>query len=344
MVIKDKFIQLLFIILVSNILTISCQNIKMEQKFDWSATLSAPKEYPVQVYEGNIIAKDYQQSFTGFGDINTGWGNYAASVIMGPDLKSIPDTLNIAWHSYVNQKNFIGKWKLPKEQIQKLFEEGFVDSSTNKEITYTTIVIGLSPNGIAVLWLQGGARQIEVAHFVATEDVNLDISKIENAYMFEKEYNDIVLSDLNEQCNTIDRIKQKTYPALDVYEIFRNRYLWKPLIELPNGNKLNEFVLHTYNGEVEIDGPNTSGIAIDYQKRAIIKSISFSWIDDHNKKVADCWLENFNENEIIKAYGSFNENEKIDLIIKIVNNSKVNLLLKSNDKEIAIKNFKTIIE
>lgn len=344
MVIKDKFLQLLFIILVSNIFTISCQNIKMEQKFDWSATLSAPEEYPVQVYEGAIIAKDYQQSFTGFGDINTGWGSYAASVIMGPDLKNIPDSLNIAWHSYVNQKNFIGRWKLPKEQIQKMFEEGFVDHSTNKKMTYTTIVVGLSPNGLAVLWLQGGAKQVEVAHFVATEDMHLDVSKIENGYVFEKEYNDIVLSDLNEKFNTIDRIKQKTYPAIDIYDVFRKKYFWKPLIVLPNANKINAFVLHTYNGEIELDGSNTNGIAIDYQKRAIIKSISFSWIDEHNKKVADCWLENFNEEEIIRAYDNFTDSEKIDLIIKIEENSKVNLLLKSSDKEIAIKNFKTIIE
>lgn len=341
MVINNNFIKLLSLILVTNVVTSSCQNSKMEQTFDWSATLSAPEEYPVQVYKGEISAKDYNQSLNGFGTINYGWGNEGGTVVMGPDLKNIPDSLEVAWHSFVDQKNFEGKWALPKDEIRKLFEKGFIDYATNKKITYNEFIIGLAPNGLVVVWLSGAGNQIEVAHFKAKEVfVTIDTISEDSKPIFSEKYNTVVLSELNEKYNTVEKIKQNQYPKIDLYENYRVKYLWKPIIEFSEANDLSHFILHTYNGELETEQQQVP----NYKKRGVLKKMAFSWINKNSNTKISCWLENFDEGELFDAYKKFNVSEEINLIVKVISNSKVQIKLKSNSQEIEIKKFKTTIE
>lgn len=346
MVIKNNFIKLLILILVTNVLTSSCQNSKMEQTFDWSATLSAPEEYPVQVYKGEITAKDYKQSLVGFGTINYGWGNEGGTVVMGPDFKNIPESIEIAWHSFVDQKNFEGKWALPKEEISKLFEQGFIDHTTNKKNTYNQFIIGLAPNGLVVLWLSGVGKQIEIAHFKAKEvSVSMDTIPEDSKPIFSEKYNNVVLSELNEKFKTFDRIKQNAYPKIDLYENYRITYLWKPLVELSENGMLTNFVLHTYNGEIEIESSNKKEqLTTHFKQRGVLKYFVFGWMDKVQNKEMGCWLENFDESELFDAYKKFNVSEEINLIVKVISNSKVQIKLKSNSQEIEIKKFKTTIE
>lgn len=346
MAIKNNFIFLLCIILVSNVITTSCQNIKMEQKFDWSATLSAPEEYPVQVYRGEIIAKDYTQSLSGFGDIHYGWGEQGGTVVMGPDLKNIPDSLEIAWHSFVDQKNFEGKWALPKEDLIRLFEEGIIDKSTKKKSTYNKFIIGLAPNGLVVVWISVAGSQIEIAQFKAEEVfVNIETISEDSKPIFSKKYNDVVLSELNEKYKTFERIKQNDYPKIDLYEDYRIRYLWKPLVELPENEMLKDYVLHTYNGEVEVEFSNKKvQLNSHLKKRGVLKYFAFGWIDIVQNKEIGCWLEKFDETELFSAFKKFDLSEEVNLVVKVIDKSKVSIKLKSNSQEIEIKKFKVTIE
>ncbi|NHN27599.1 DUF2931 family protein [Flavobacterium jejuense] len=324
----------------------SCQNIKMEQKFDWSATLSAPKEYPVQVYRGEIIAKDYSQSLSSFGDIDYGWGEEGGTVVIGPDLKNIPDSLEIAWHSFVDQKNFEGKWALPKEELIKLFNEGIINKITNKKVTYNKFVVGLAPNGLVVVWLSSVRGQIEIAHFKAKEVfVNVETISEENKPIFSKKYNDVVLSELNEEHNTFERIKKNEYPKIDVYEGYRIKYLWKPLVELSENKMLINFVIHTYNGEIEIESSNKKEkLNINYEERGVLKYFAFGWIDKDQNKEVSCWVEKFDEDELFNAYKKFNTMEEINFIVQVIDKSKISIKLKSISQEIEIKKFKVTIE
>ena len=346
MAIKNNFKWLILIVVITNAINISCQDKKMEKKFDWSATLSAPEEYPVQVYRGEIIADDYTQSLTGFGPVSFGWGNQAGIVIMGPDLKNIPDSLDIAWHSFVDQKNFEGKWALPKEELTKLFNEGFTDMSTNQKVTYDTFLVGLAPNGSVVVWLAGLGNQIEVAHFKATEAfVNIETLADDSKSIFSKEYNDVVLEQLNEKFDTNERITSKTYPAITLYDKYRKLYDWKPEIALPNNSQLTNLVLHTYNGEIEIQGNDgKTKINIVDKKRAVLKKLSFRWEAKDDKSKASCWLEAFDEKELFEAYEKFDPSEQIVVSINVINDTKVSLKLKSKIREIEILKFNTTIE
>jgi hypothetical protein len=107
---KKISILLLFAVIIS-----SC----MEKKYEWSADISAPREYPIEVYTGAVGGAFFSQ-MGGF--TNAGWGN-AGSVdyIKAP----LPDRLDMTWLSYVDDKFYTGDWKLPTEKIQELFDEGF---------------------------------------------------------------------------------------------------------------------------------------------------------------------------------------------------------------------------
>ena len=315
-------------------------------KYDWSATLSAPEKYPAQVYRGSVIAKGYQQSLEGFGELADGWGIGSGSVVMGPDVKNLPERIEVAWHSFVDQSNYEGEWDLPKEKIAKLFDEGFIAKTTKKKSTYDTFTIGLAPNGLVVVWLSGAGSQVELAHF-RTQKILINAEDVtENSRpIFSKKYNDVVLSELNEKYNTFENIQHNKYPPIDLYEDYRKRYLWKPLVEFSEEYRLDDYVLHTQNGEIEINSSHVNENARDaYKERGILKYLAFSWVDREYKKIATCWLENFDEAELINAFGVFDEFEKIDLIIKNIASKNSAIVLKSETKEVEIKKFKKTIE
>ena len=319
------------------------QKMKGEKKFDWSATLSAPEEYPVQVYRGGVISKEYAQSLQGFGTVDYGWGKEGGAVVMGPDLKSIPDSLEIAWHSFVGQKNYEGKWDLPKEYITKLFDEGFKDKATNRKLTYDTFVVGLAPNGLVVVWLSGADNRIEVAHFKAQEVV-VDIDNITDRSkpIFSKKYNDVVLSDLNKRFNTFERIEKDDYPKKDLYENYRKRYLWRHSIVLPQGGKLDNLIFHLYNGEIK-SIVNDDLIFPKYKKEAVFKRCYFHWVDK-DQKMRGVWIEDFDDEELYRAYEELGNETQVDFIVKIVEPSSVIIFLKSDLREIEIKRYKKTME
>jgi hypothetical protein len=45
----------------------------------------------------------------------------------------IPNKLEFTWYSLVEKKFYTGKWALDKEKIEKLFKEGFTDTTGKKK-------------------------------------------------------------------------------------------------------------------------------------------------------------------------------------------------------------------
>ena len=71
-----KNIKIVTLFIFSVFFILSCQNKKMEEKYSWSGTISAPQEYPMEIYSGGIIANDFTYPFDAiWGTQNTGWGN-----------------------------------------------------------------------------------------------------------------------------------------------------------------------------------------------------------------------------------------------------------------------------
>lgn len=250
----------------------------MEKKYKWGAFISAPREYPVEVYTG-AAGNVYFSQMDGFS--NSGWGGLGRLDYINAPL---PEKLDMTWLSYVDNKFYTGEWKLPTEKIKQIFDEGFYYKSGDiVEIkSYKSLNIGLGPKGMVVVWAMGSGHQIEIARFQAHETtIDPKLISENEKYMFEKDYakdmltyNGTISKDLREQ------IQKYGYPPIEAYEAYRERYLWKPKVILPEGCHITSIYVKMCDGEKEdpYDRP------IDMKYRALPFTFEIEWSIDSGKK------------------------------------------------------------
>lgn len=323
-------------IIVITVLTIIMNSV-IEKKYEWSAVVSAPREYPIEVYTG--AAGGYFFSQMG-GFSNSGWGGGGIdNTIEAP----LPDRLDMTWLSYVDNKFYTGEWELPTEKIQQLFDEGYYSkrgSEPEKE-AYNNIQIGLAPKGIVVVWVCGIGRQVEVASFQAHE-TTIDPKLITESekYMFEKDYaKDMLLDDFVISKDVREQLKIYGFPPPEVYEAYREKYIWKPRIILPEGCRINSLNIKMCNGEIE----NPYDITLEQKPRAIPYEFEIFWYVGSGKnqhefvsriaftKDEKFWAKylqagggenempvDFNKNEIRQLFKQYiDERKTAEIVIKI---------------------------
>lgn len=332
---KYNILLCFIIIIVITVVTITMSSY-IEKKYEWAANICAPREYPVEVYTG--AAGGYFFSQMG-GFSNSGWGGLGSiDYIKAP----VPDRLDMTWLSYVDNKFYKGDWKLPTEKIKKLFDEGFPAKPglENVKESYDYINIGLGPKGMVIVWVAGAGSQVEVARFQAHETVIDPKLIIESEmYMFRKGYsqhrlenNFVISEDVREQ------IKQYGYPQSEVYEEYREKYLWKPRVILPEGSKLTSMYIKMCNGEKEdpYDKPiDTKYKAIPYafqiywsvakgkKERRFVSRIAFTkdkeyWAKYLKPMGKDEIPVDFDKNEIRMLYKEhLDKNKSAEMVIKI---------------------------
>ena len=335
--------KLTLLCVILSITLTTCQHKPMEEKFDYTGTLSAPYEYPIQVVDGWLIADNYSQSLYLGGLNNAGWGNTGGIMAVGPDLKDVPHALEMTWRSFQENKWYTGRFDLPKAKMLALFKEGYINRGNGKKETYYYVIIGLAPQGNVIIWLDGAGPQIEVATFKAKE---VDIKKEEYHknvhYMFEEDYNDYILSSEEIMDKEVQaRIaKRGGLPPMDTYiNTYRKQYHWKPVVELPDGGTCNYIGYNRYNGETVII-LNEKTNEINYVKKPVlISQIGVIWKDKLGQKY--CIAVDFEiEKELVNTIAQFSQDEPIDFIFRISNtNTLEKLSIKSSEKEIELYQF-----
>lgn len=337
-------LKILILFVVYSFSLVNCQNKKMEEKYSWLGTVSAPQEYPMEVYKGAIIADDFTYGFDAiWGTQNTGWGNEGGTMSVETQKMGIPHKLEFTWYSLVENKFYTGKWDLDKEKINDLFTKGFIDQDNNKKTTYTNFIVGLAPKGRVVLWINGPGNQKEVGVFQAHDTIITKEKAYENAkYMLKEGFADRMLNDASYETFKPDiraKIKEQGYPDPNLYDVYRERYNWKPMVILPEGAEWIDFGFKNYNGEQE----NLFAESLHndtYQKRAVPKFCGFYWRDKSKNRYA-VWIDSFDEKEIFELFQKIGKEEQIDFIIKInEDNTKASLLLKTEKQEVPITKAK----
>lgn len=333
-------IKALILCVVCCFSTINCQNKKMEEKYQWLGTVSAPQEYPMEVYKGAIVADDFTYGFDAiWGTQNTGWGNEGGTMSVETEKMNLPHHLEFTWYSLVEKKFYTGKWDLNKDKIKKLFEEGFVDQDTRKRTTYNTFIVGLAPKGKVVLWAKGPGNQKEIGAFQAHDTIITKEKAYDNAqYMFNEGFADRMLNDPSYKTfkpEVLEKIKNEGYPAEESYEVYRQRYHWKPVVILPEGGVWLDFGFTNYNGEQE--NLFAKSLKDDtYKERAIPKFCGFYW-RDKDKNRYGVWIDSFDEKEIFELFQKIDKDEEIDFTIKVNDdNTKVFLSLITEKGEVFI--------
>ncbi len=133
------------------------------KQYDWLAGDSAPEDYTMEVIQGDFIYPDGGSLYVpAKASLHPGWGTAASSHVVGPDLKPLPNRLDITFFSFAENQFYRGSFELPYEEIHELFEKGYDRKLNRGHITFSDIVVGIAPGGSVAVWVQGPDKTTEI--------------------------------------------------------------------------------------------------------------------------------------------------------------------------------------
>ena len=57
--------------------------------------------------------------------LHGGWGRAVSLHVVGDELKPLPDSVEVLFFSFLENKFYQGRFALPRDSIARLFREGF---------------------------------------------------------------------------------------------------------------------------------------------------------------------------------------------------------------------------
>src|SRR5690625_111232 len=284
------------------LLAAGCGIATNSDKFDWKATESAPKNFPIKIIDGTFIYHGRSDG-TGLyvpsgGLLDKGWGEMISSQIVGPDLKPLPDRLKITFFSYLEDQFYEGVFDLPYETILSLFKE----QRTNGGPEYHRSMVGVAPGGYVAVWLKGHIKSTEV-FFGRAEPVEGELKAFGRVIPNRSEY---VLSEGEDNVDpsVLRRSRQERIP-LDPRASCLQRYHWKPVFMYGN-EPASGVQIKYFNGEGERLFPPLESELVT-QTRAIPMFMQFSYRSPEGW--AYLYVIHFDETEMIDAFSTLGSNE-----------------------------------
>ena len=229
-------------------------NTNAQPEYDWGVAVNAPIGYPIRFYAARvgstpIISELY--SITEEPD----WGN--AFGYESTSMDKLPKNVDMVWLSYKEDCFYRLKTAIDYEKVAKLFKEGFDERFSNGKMshtTYNTVVVGIAPGGVVVLWVGKGYFPIkEIGRYQAEKIALREPEGLDNhqKLIFDKEYAKRLLTN-----NTIipedfrEANKNKPIP-FGLWDSYRDhQYQWYPTFEIPNG-RIGDVDYQYWNGEAD---------------------------------------------------------------------------------------------
>lgn len=326
---------------------------KMEKQkqteYSYNVTVTAPKEYPVDVHEGWLLdnKKEFICAMPRAGIANTRWIYDGKKAGQGGSV--IPHHLNLTYVAYAEKKFYTVDADLPADKILEAFKEGFLIQGNDKKIidgqeiynlvpdTYNILTIGVAPGGVIVVWLSGNHNRVEICRLQAKEvfvDKN-DFIPNPDPTESQQQFFDIGFKyAVPDSIQTIIKEKGIPYGLWDKYrEKFKYRFVLKPY---DDKDIITGFYLINYNGESRFV-PHDSVAAAQYEVSAIPYD-SRIYFKLYNTEII------FDDEEMLKVFGNFKKSDPdkpLDIIIKPTfeyNDMKV--FVKCGDKEVPLEKYK----
>jgi hypothetical protein len=271
-------------------------------KFDWGATESAPKHYPMEIIQGNFIyhgEKDSGLYIPSGGTLTKGWGKPISSHSVGEKYKPLPDRLKIFFFSYAEKQFYKGEFDLPYDEIIAMFRQSVVD---NKDKPYPVfrIMVGIAPGGAVAVWVVTLDYYKEV-FFGQAEKIDLDPSRAFRLPFKDEADTDKYIHDgLVEAISSeeLESIKKHGIP-FDLWSKYRNRYKWAPKI-LGGGKHLSATFI---NGESIRKWLNFEDINAN-EFMVVPRNMSFETTVNGIETIFEIY---FDEKETMKAFEKLSE-------------------------------------
>ncbi|NDV66562.1 DUF2931 family protein [Bacteroides sp. 224] len=309
----NKIYFLIFIV----IMTVSCNS---EPKYDWLPMLSVPREYPVWLFSGILTYPEKDGvHILPWRLVMSEWGEECPVINrVGPDLKRVPDGLGLRWYSYIEKKFYSGFINLPKEKMEVLFAEGFINTRKQKD-TFYRILVGMAPCGVVNVWLYGGGTVVEIGSYTVEEFQPDDINNVirDGFSLSEEEFEESNRRMLlgKEWTSIWNNAAKKPIPC-GLWDVeYRHKCQSRTIVNHQDNIGVVDIMIITYlNGERETlireDLYN-----LDFKVRPCIKSISLDWSSDRLIKRGEI---QFDSDEVMEAYSkAINSDRPCEWIIDI---------------------------
>ena len=225
-----------------------------QPEYEWGVAVNTPIGYPIRFYAGRVGG----MSITGelYSELREpDWG--CAFGYESTSMDKLPKSVDMVWLSYKEDCFYRLKTAIDYEKIAKLFREGFDERFSNGKMnhtTYNTVVVGIAPGGVVVLWVGKGYFPIkEIGRYQAEKIVLREPEGLDNhqRLIFDKEYAKRLLTN-----NTIipedfrEANKNKPIP-FGLWDSYRDhQYQWYPTFEIPNG-RIGDVDYQYWNGEAD---------------------------------------------------------------------------------------------
>ena len=225
-----------------------------EQEYDWGVAVNVPIGYPIRFYAAMVGGTPISREFYTEKE-EPDWGN--AYGYESHSMGYLPASVDMVWLSYKEDCFYRLKTAIDYEKIEKLFREGYKERFPNGEVdhsTYDTVVVGIAPGGVVVLWVGRGYKKItEIGRYQAEkidlkEPPGLDSHQ---RLIFSKEDREETLnSDLAIPKAVREANKNKPIP-FGLWDSYRDtQYQWYPTFEIPNG-RIGDVDYQYWNGEAD---------------------------------------------------------------------------------------------
>ena len=273
-------------------------------KFEWDATESAPKHYPMKIIQGTFIY--HGETSAGLyipsgGNLKAGWGKAISSHVTGDKYKPLPDRLEIIFFSYAEKQFYKGEFDLPYEKILMLFQEKSAEEDGHP--VYSRIMAGIAPGGVVAVWAKG-FKTTEV-FFGQAEKVELNTSAAFGVPFDSKQESDTYISEVMEGILTPDELEslKKDGVPFGLWSRYRNRYDWLPVFTQGRPEYINTIFV---NGENDRRWYLTEKIELN-NPRAVPSRMSFHSMVKDKKAL---YTVTFDEFETMDAFEKLGANGK----------------------------------
>ena len=272
-------------------------NANAQPEYEWGVAVNVPIGYPIRFYAAMvggtpIVGELYTEKE------EPDWGN--AYGYESHSMDKLPKSVDMVWLSYKEDCFYRLKTAIDYEKVEKLFKEGYKERFPNGKVvlsTYNTIVVGIAPGGVVVLWVGNGYKKItEIGRYQAEkidlkEPPGLDSHE---RLIFDKEYSKKILSSnsvIPEKVREANKNKPIPFGLWDSYR--DHQYQWFPIYEIPDG-KIGDVDYRYWNGEagttLYTDFASYMG-KVDFfyleepiQKRSLFKELVISYKAESGQK------------------------------------------------------------
>lgn len=221
---------------------------KSMNTYDWLASNSAPAGSPMKIIAGTFALADSGSLYIPPKILHSGWGKEVSIHLVGDETKPLPDSIEITFFSYLEDKLYRGAFSLPYDRITDLFAKGYRSFEEDSgRGSFDTIIAGVAPGGAVAVWVSGAERQVEVFFGQAQElDSNWHQTMGVPTSVDRRQF---IAGSIAEAAKS-DPLVQPTKARIPfgIWAEYRTQYQWKPIFEgMTTPTRLER--VHFFNGE-----------------------------------------------------------------------------------------------